>query len=215
MRRKRAVEALFSATRQAILGAILLEPGRSWYLSDLAAHLGRRHPSSLQRELESLAAAEILIRRKEGNRVYYEANRDCPIYPELVGLLAKTAGLAEIVRAAIKPLRKRIKLAFIHGSVARHEERATSDVDLVVVGDLGLSDVSGALRGAEDRLSRAVNATVYSESEVTAKVAAGHHFLRAVLQGEKIFLIGSQHELEELASGLARAAPRYEQAGAR
>src|SRR5438046_577733 len=101
---KPALDALFPATRQAILAAVLLDPQRSWYLSDLASYLGRS-PSSLQRELESLVAAEILIRRQERNRVYFQANRECPIYPELANLLAKTAGLAKVVRSALAPLK--------------------------------------------------------------------------------------------------------------
>jgi DNA-binding transcriptional ArsR family regulator len=215
MRIKPMLSALFSETRRAILSALVLEPERSWYLSDLAAHLGRPHPSSLQRELESLVMAEILTRRKDGNRVYYQANRSCPVYSELLGLFTKTTGLFEIVLQTMKPFTKRIKAAFIHGSMARSDSRVASDVDLIVVGNVGLAELAPALRAAEERLSRAINATVYSKSEFAAKVAAGNHFLLTVLKHEKTFLIGSQNELEELANSRARAAPRHQQARAR
>jgi predicted nucleotidyltransferase len=213
MRKQSALEALFPETRQAILGKLLLHPERCWYLSDLAAALGRRHPSSLQRELESLVAAQILVRREEGNRVYFQANTTNPIFPELAGLLEKTTGMATVLQAALQKLSPRIKLAFIHGSVARHDERAGSDVDLLIIGQVGLSEVAPALRAAEERLGRAVNAAVYSETEFGDKLRGGHHFLTAVRQEKKIFLIGSQDELEELARGEPGAAPRHQQTG--
>ena len=213
MRKKSPIDALFPETRQAILATMLLDPERSWYLSDLAAHLSRRNPSSLQRELESLVAAEILVRKQHGNRVYFRANRECPIYPELAGLLAKTAGLVEVIRRALANLVERIQIAFIHGSIARGEERAASDVDLLIVGSVGLAEVSLALRPAEERLGRAVNASIYTAAEFAAKVAAGNHFLSAVVKRDKVFLIGSPHDLDELIAGRQIATPRFDQAG--
>jgi uncharacterized protein len=122
--------------------------------------------------------------------------------------------MTEIVRRALVATGKRIKLAFLHGSLVRRDERADSDVDLVVVGDLGLSEAAPNLKNAEERLGRAVNAMVYSENEFAAKLKAGQHFLNRVVKAEKLFLIGSEHELEELAGGGPRATARHEQAGA-
>ncbi len=214
MRRKAIIDALLPKTRQAILTTVLLDSGRSWYLSDLAAHLGRRNPSSLQRELESLVAAEILVRHQEGNRVYFRANRNCPVYAELVGLLAKTAGLAEVVQSALAGVAHRICIAFIHGSVARSEEHASSDIDLLIVGDVGLADISLALCTAERQLSRAINASVYTVPELATKVAARNHFLSTVLQREKIFLIGNEHDLARLTADRSSATACHEQVGA-
>ncbi len=112
------LDALFPRTRQNILAALLLSPERRWYLSDLAQHL-HVPPSSLQRELASLADAELLSRKTEGNRVYYRANPEHPLLPELQGLFAKTIGLADKVKAALEPFWADIDLAFIYGSAAR------------------------------------------------------------------------------------------------
>ena len=154
MHKKRALDSLFPRTRQAILTATLLQPDRWWYLSDLAKHLWVP-PSSLQRELAALMGAEILRRRRDGNRVYFQANPDCPFLPELQGLLVKTAGMVDVLREALAPFQTRIDWAFIYGSVARAEELATSDVDLMIIGTVGLADLAPALRRAEKRLSRA------------------------------------------------------------
>jgi DNA-binding transcriptional ArsR family regulator len=209
MRNKRAIDSLFPRTRQAILAAALLHPDREWYLSDLAQHLGVR-PSSLQRELASLTSAEVLTRREDGNRVYFHANPDCPFLPELQGLLIKTVGVTDILRETLTPFAKRIAWAFIYGSVARAEERATSDVDLMIIGTVGLADLTPALRRAEKHLSRAVNPTLYSRDEFATKLRAKDHFLTSVLDEAVLFILGDRHELSAVTSQSSRAGPRHQ-----
>jgi predicted nucleotidyltransferase/DNA-binding MarR family transcriptional regulator len=194
---------LFTPTMQGVLAATVLRPQREWYLSDLASHLGVG-PSSLQRTLAKLTLAGILNRRENGNRVYYRPDPQCPILGELAGMLAKTAGIAEPLRDALSGLAKKIRVAFIHGSVAEERERAESDVDVIVVGDAPGLELSAALRPVQDRLGRAVNVTRYTPKEFAAKVADGQHFLSSVLQKKRIFLIGGEHELEEAAGRKAR-----------
>lgn len=212
MRKSRPLRALFPQTRQALLAATLLRPEHWWYLSDLAKHLGVR-PSSLQRELAALVTAGVLRRRKDGNRVYYRPDPDCPFLPELQGLLIKTAGLADVLREVLRPLNARIRLAFVYGSLARGEEVSSSDVDVMVVGRLGLADLVPAIRRAEQRLGRAVNPTVYAPEEFATKCHAGHHFLQTVLRGEKIFLVGGKDELAAALAEQPRPGPRDEPAG--
>lgn len=194
---KRPLDALLPRTRQAILAATLANPERWWYMSDLAKRLGRP-PSSLQRELAALMHAGILRRRREGNRAYFQADPECPFLKELRGLLVKTAGLVDVLREMLRPLARRTRVAFVYGSVARAEEGSASDVDLMVVGDLGLAEIAPFLRRAEERLNRPVNATVFTPREFTEKAKAGHHFLRAVLRREKLFILGDGRALEGL-----------------
>ena len=151
MRTRRGADALFSKVRTQILGALLLQPSRSWYLTDLARHLGTPK-TSLQRELANLEGAGIILRRTQGRQVHYQANRTCPFFPELQGLLAKTAGLVDVIRDALKRPKGGISFAFIYGSIARGEEVAESDVDLMVVGRAGLSELAPALRKARGNL---------------------------------------------------------------
>src|SRR4029434_3466031 len=132
MRKKRALDSLFPRTRQAVLAATLLQSDRWWYLSDLAKYLGVS-PSSLQRELAALVSADILRQRRDGNRVYFQANPDCPFLPELQGLLVKTAGMVDVLREALTPFAKRIRWAFIYGSVARAEGLGTRGVVLTLI----------------------------------------------------------------------------------
>jgi DNA-binding transcriptional ArsR family regulator len=198
---------------QGVLAATILRPEEEWYLSDLAAHLGVR-PSSLQRTMAALTRAGILERRRDGNRVYYRADPACPILDQLSGILVKTVGIAEPLREALAPLSEQIRVAFIHGSVAEGRERSESDIDLIVVGDVPSGDVVFALRPVRDRLGREVNFTRYTSREFASKLAGGHHFLSSVLRKRRIFLIGGEHELEEVAGRPARRVRAHQQAGA-
>jgi uncharacterized protein len=212
MRTSKALDALFPRVRQALLAATVLHPDRWWYLSDLAKHLDVR-PSSLQRELAALVDAGILRRRRDGNRVYFQPNPDCAFLPELQGLLVKTAGVVDVLREVLNRVAQRIDWAFIYGSVARAEELASSDVDLMIIGQVGLADLTPALRRAEGRLGRAVNPTLYTPEEFATKLHARHHFLKTVLEGEKLFILGDPHELAAALSRPPRATTHHEPPG--
>ncbi len=149
--------------------------------------------SSVRRELRSLESLDLLLSRRDGNRVYYRANEDHPLYGEIHGMVLKTSGLADLLKAALDD--KRITLAFVFGSVAAGEEQAGSDVDLMVVGDIGLRDLSGMLAPVTDRIGREINPHVFPEAELRERIAAGDRFITAVVEAKKIFIIGSDDEL--------------------
>jgi predicted nucleotidyltransferase len=203
MRKSSPIDPLISKTMQGLLASTVMQPDRAWYLSDLAKHLGVR-PSSLQSSLAALVKVGILTRRKEGNRVYYQADPVCPFFPELQGLIAKTVGLVDVLRKPLGKFHKRITVAFVFGSIARAAERSASDVDLIVVGDLGLEDISPALMKAEAQLNRPVNVSVYSPAEFIKKLAAKNHFLTSILSKEKVFIFGGNHDLEKIAGNAPR-----------
>ncbi len=196
MRKTVALEALFPTVRGDVLAATLTQPDKWWYLSELAQFLGTT-PSSLQRELKTLVDAGILQQRREGTRIYFKAETRSPLFPELRGLFEKTSGLLPTLQRALEPFEARIECAFVYGSVARSQEHALSDVDLLVVGGVGLAELAPALRKVEGRLGREVNTTSYSASEFRKKVAAKDHFLSEVLGGPKEFVKGNQRDLEE------------------
>jgi predicted nucleotidyltransferase len=197
MRSSPVLEALFPKIRQGVLAATLTQPGKWWYLSELAQFL-HTVPSSLQRELKALAASGILEQRREGTRTYFKAETRSPLFPELRGLFEKTAGLLPALHQALHPFRDRIACAFVYGSVARRQETALSDVDLMVIGTLGLAELAPALRKTEARLGREVNVTNYSPRELRAKAAAKDHFLSTVLRRRKQFVRGSQRDLDAI-----------------
>lgn len=193
------VDALFPAVRTGVLSATMLQPEHWWFMTELARHL-EITPSSLQRELESLVSAGILLRRQDGRRTYFKANTDSPLFPDLKGMLEKTTGIVPAIRAALQQFENRIEIALLYGSVARGEEHSASDVDLMIVGTLKQIDLLPALRKLEAAFRREVNATLFTSEEFHRKLAAKDHFVDSVLQGKTILLKGTLHELEETAS---------------
>ena len=198
MRNLAILDTLFPRIRQGVLIAMLTRPEKWWYLSELADVLQTR-PSSLQRDLSALVHSGILERRRDGRRTYFKAETRSPIFADLRSILEKTAGLVPTLRSVLRTVEKKIVCAFVYGSVARGEERATSDVDLMVIGQAGLADLSPVLRKAEKRLGREINVTNYTIDEFRRKVAQGDHFLTAVLRGDLEFVKGEQRDLDAMA----------------
>jgi predicted nucleotidyltransferase len=199
MRKIAILDALFPTIRAGVLSATLLQPEHWWFMTELARHL-EVTPSSLQRELESLVAFGFLLRRQDGRRTYFKANTESPLFPELSGLVEKTAGIIPELKRAIEKFGGRIELAFLYGSIARGEERAGSDIDLMVVGTLQQIDLLPILRKLENRFRREVNVTLFSPEEFRRKLASADHFLSSVMNTKTIPLKGSLNELEETPS---------------
>jgi predicted nucleotidyltransferase len=191
--------ALFGATRQAVLRLLFGHSDQRFYQRQVIRLVGLGSGAA-QRELEQLVAAGILTRTAEGRQTYFQANRACPVFDELSGLIRKTFGTPKVLHEALAALGSRVKLAFIYGSVATGRETAASDVDIMVVGrKISLEDVVSALAQAERELRREINPSVYRTGEFRRKLAEGHHFLSSVVAGPKVFLIGDANELRGLA----------------
>jgi uncharacterized protein len=190
--------ALFSRTKFLLLGVLFGQPEEGFYLRQLVRILGRG-VGALQRELTDLSNAGIIRRTVRGRQVYFQADPECPVFEELKNLMVKTAGISDVLRTALAPLADRIKVAAVYGSFARGQARKESDIDLLIVGDVAFTEVVKALSSSQVRLGREINPTVYPPSEFLDKVSKGHHFLRNVLKGQKIFLIGDEHEFERMA----------------
>jgi len=197
MRRSPIIDALFPEIRGKILAATLMRPEKSWYLSELSTFLETR-PSSLQREVDALSKVGILEQSRDGRRVYLKPNALSPVFTDLKNLFAKTTGLVPVLREALEALGQHIKVAFLYGSIARSEEVSESDVDLMVIGEAGLSEMVPALKRAEAILGRPINPTIYSMEEFRRKARAQDHFLSTVLGGTRQFMKGNDRELEQI-----------------
>jgi len=192
-------DALFGKTRRMVLGLLFSHPDEAFYTRQVARIL-RLGLGALLRELQRLVAAGILLREARGRQVYYRANKACPIYTDLQGLLLKTVGLADVLRTALAALRERIEVAFVYGSIAKGNAKAASDVDIMVIGKVTFAEVVAALNPVQDTLGREVNPSVYSAEELRLRIRTGNPFLATVLRDPKLFLIGDEDELGRLAT---------------
>lgn len=184
-------DALFTATQQKVLGLMFGKPDRSFYTNEIArwAQMGK---GSLVRELDRLQRAGVLNMFRLGNQIHYQANPDCPIYAELLGITRKTFGIADPVRDALQPFSSQLTWAFIYGSVAKDQANASSDIDLMLIGQgLNYSDVMERLLPLEEQLGRPLNPTLYTPDDWMAKLAAENSFVVRVAQQEKINLMGA------------------------
>ena len=198
--------SLFGKGRRKVLGVLFSRPEQPMYLREIIGAVGSGQ-GQVQRELEQLHRAGLVLREKRANLVYYRPNPDAPIYDELKAITFKTFGVADVLRELLKPMAKRIAVAFIYGSVARQEDTARSDIDVMIVGDVKFSDVVLALSGAQKRLRREINPSVYSKVELRAKLKEKGGFLDRVMVGTKLFLIGNDDDLGQLVENRKAKAP--------
>ena len=188
---------LFGRTRRRVLSWLYGHPGQRYYLRQVVRQSGAAQ-GAVQRELQLLVDAGLLRRSVEGRHVYFEANASSPIFAELQAILRKTTGLVDVIRECLMPLASKIEVAFVFGSAATGDLRSDSDVDVLVVGDVSFSDVAAAVTEAQVRIGRDVNPAVYPPSEFREKVRKHHHFLSAVLEEPRLFVIGGADELGRL-----------------
>lgn len=181
-------DALFTKAQQKVLALFYGQPENSFYLNEVVriADMGR---GVISRELNKLSQAGLLVESKQGNQNHYQANADSPIFNELINIVKKTFGITGLLKAAIRPLLPQLEQAFIYGSVAKGEEHAGSDVDVMLVGnDLSYSEIMQLLDSVEEQLQRPINPTLYSPAEFSERMAEGQNFLSKVMEQPRIDL---------------------------
>ncbi len=188
-------DALFSTTQQRVLALLFGQPERSFYATELIALAGGGS-GAIQRELARLEQSGLITGRRLGNQKHYQANAESPIFAELHSIALKTVGLLEPLRRALSPLARRIRAAFVYGSVAKRQDTASSDVDLMIVSDkLTYGDVFAALEDATARLGRPVNPTVYTVNEIAQRIKQDNAFITRVMAQPKLWLIGTEDDI--------------------
>jgi predicted nucleotidyltransferase len=187
--------ALFTPVQQRVLGLLFGQPQRRFQSAELI-RLARGGTGAVHRQLQRLEAAGLVTVSHEGNQKYYTARQDSPVFPELHGLIVKTVGVAEPLRAALQPVSKKIEVAFVYGSVAKGNERAGSDLDLLIVSDtLTYPEAYEALQEAEAAIARTVNPTVMTPDEWLKKRNVKDSFAKRIAAQPKLFVLGDEHAL--------------------
>lgn len=185
-------DALFPKVRQRVLAVLLGAPDRSFYTNEVIG-LAQSGAGAVQRELADLTAAGLLTAHKQGNQKHYQANTASPVFAELRGLVLKTMGLADVLRTALAPLATQIEQAFVFGSIAKQQDTASSDVDLLVVSaQLSYGEVLAALETASQTLGRTINPALYTPADFQERRLRDNAFIKRVMKQPKIWLIGKE-----------------------
>lgn len=188
-------DALFTKGQQRVLAVLFGIPGQSFYANQVIALAGSG-TGAVQRLLARLERAGLVRVTRVGNQKHYQANADAPVFPELHALVLKTSGLADVLRAALAPVAREIRAAFVYGSVAKHADTVTSDVDLMVISEvLTYPDLFPVLENTSSRLGRNVNPTIYTPAELARRVRQRNAFITRVLAQPKIWVVGGENDL--------------------
>ena len=192
------LETLFGKTRRSILALLFSHSEESFHLRKIL-RLAGISPGAGQRELKRLSDAGVILRTVKENQVLFQANPQCPIFEELKSFITKTAGVVDVLLAALGPLAGRISIALLYGSLARGNAGRDSDIDLLVVGEVSFEDIVGNVAKAQDLLRREINPMVMSLEEYLDRRSKGDHFLDAILKSPYIPVIGDPRELIRVA----------------
>jgi len=185
-----------SKTRTKILKHFFLNKKEKYYLRQLERILCIP-VGNVRRELISLEKMGLFKKEKMGKELYYFLNRDLPIFKEIEGIISKTIGIEAILKQGLQNI-KEIRSSFIYGSVAKGKEDSFSDVDIFVIGNVEEDRILKAVRKLEKEIQRDINYTIFTERDIIKGVKKDNVFLKDVLKGNKIFLIGDKNDLEEI-----------------
>ena len=187
--------ALFTPVQARVLGLIFGQPDRTFQSAEII-RLARSGTGAVHRQLARLEAVGLVSVERSGNQKFYRARQDSPVFADLNGLIVKTVGLTGPIRVALGTLQRKIRAAFVYGSIAKRTDRASSDVDLLVVSDsVTYPEVFEALQKTEEALGRRVNPTVLSTSDWRTKVARKDSFAARIAAQPKLFVVGTEHDL--------------------
>lgn len=187
--------ALFTKTQQNVLGLLYSQPDQSFYTKEILRITGMG-VSTIKNELEKLLSAGILKMEKIGNQHHYQANAECPIYEELRSIVRKTFGIADVIRQVLQTVEDDIALAFIYGSIAKAEDTANSDIDLLVVSNIAHAELMDLLTPAEKTLRRDINPSIYTKAQVKSRIKQKNAFMLRILKQPKIWIKDNDDELK-------------------
>jgi predicted nucleotidyltransferase len=190
------LESIVTSRTRAGVFTILFGLGQKELHNREIARRSKHSEAALRQELTKLTDLDLVRLRKDGNRVYYSANRSHPLYHEIHSIVLKTTGLVDVLAEALADLR--VETAFVFGSIAEGEATSDSDVDILIIGSIGLMEVSRLLSGVSERLEREINPIVISREEYVGRLGTDDHFANNVIKGARLFIKGDPDEFEAM-----------------
>ena len=175
-----------------------MHPDSEFYLRQLSSDVGF-NVMAVRAELKNLISAGLVTLRPSGNRRYFKVNSDHLLFPELKTLIVKTVGVRDVLINYLMPHAQNIDCAFIYGSMASGTSTSESDIDLFIIGDISPRGLSSIFREVSDEIGREVNYYIMNREEYSRRMKDKDHFIDAVGEGPKIYIIGDEEDLGKLA----------------
>lgn len=189
-------EILSSRTRAEIFRLLYGPAEEELHIREIERRTGL-NDRTIRQEIAKLLKLDLVLDRKDSNRIYYRANKSNPLYPDIRNLVFKSIGLVDILKVALKD--QRIQISFIFGSLSEGKETSESDVDLFVIGHLGMREVSRLLSGVSEMILREINPHVMSSDELKKRINEKDNFISGVIKSSKLFVIGTESDLKTMA----------------
>ena len=178
-----------SKAKRNILKLFLTNPDTEFYVREISRRSGEPL-NAVRRELGYLEKAGLVRSRNAGNLKYYAVVKEFPFYQELKKIIYATVGLGDYLAEKLRES-SRIELAFIYGSVARDEEKAKSDVDLFVIGEIDEDELHTVVSEAQKEIGREINYSLMSKAEFRRRLKNGDSFVKRVMDERKLVLKGN------------------------
>ena len=194
------LERLFtSRVRVRLLTLFVSHPTEAFYIRQITRVTGETY-NNVRQELQNLAQLGLILGERRANAIYYRADPEHFLFPELKSIILKTEAMGDVLREKLATLGN-VRLAFVYGSTAKGTELASSDIDLMLIGEVDLDGLDRIVDQVEEELGRTVNYTVFDEGEWRDQVAGRHPFAMDILTHEKVFLIGEEDDLSAIGAG--------------
>jgi len=174
-----------------------MHPEQEFYLREFANHF-HLSPRQVSLELSNLRKMDLIKKRISGNLHYYSVNQKHPLFSDLRNIFIKTVGLKDVLQEYLVPYSDQIVFCFVYGSLAKGEVTASSDIDVLIIGDVSSRKISGGLIQAGVRLDREINYSIFPLKEVKNRLKKKDHFFNTLLHEPKIFILGNADEFERM-----------------
>ena len=184
---------LFSSTRAELLSLFFNNPDEKFYLRQIARHISK-DAAGIKREQDTLVKIGLLVVEKRGVQKYYSADKNSPIFSEMKGLIFKTTGIQGSIKAVLSRL-KGVQAAFIYGSYAKGAEKEDSNINLMVIGQVNITELNDVVMGLEEKMKREIDYLAFDEQEYRKRKDAKDPFIREIVKGKKIFLLGKEDDI--------------------
>lgn len=185
-------DLFISRVRVKLLELFFTQTGEMYYVREIT-RLIHEEINAVRRELDRMVGFGLLKSEQRGNRLYYFLNPRYPYHQELQRMVAKSTSIGK----KFNQLRRKLgTLEFVMFSdlFAVGQGGKQGEIDILVIGDVVLSEVDALIKEEQAERGREINYAVFSLEEFDFRKTRRDPFIMDVLYGGRVMVIGSEME---------------------